>query len=80
MTKEQQIEEKEAEIREKLNLLEQGDYISRKCIAELYSILKAADPSLQTPVYDEYTAQEAKAQEYRERISELRQEIKDLED
>lgn len=74
------IEEKQAEINGLQDLLKQGDYKARKEISEIYSIIKAQFPSVATPVYDKYAQVEAQAQQFRNRINELEEEIKELED
>ena len=76
--KEQLIEEKQMEINGLQNLLAQGDYKARKEIDEIYTIIKAQFPSIATPVHDKYAQVEAQAQQFRNRINELEEEIEEL--
>lgn len=76
--KEQLIEEKQMEINGLQNLLAQGDYKARKEIDEIYTIIKAQFPSIATPVHDKYAQAEAQAQQFRDRINELEEEIEEL--
>lgn len=76
--KQQLIDEKQMEINGLQNLLAQGDYKARKEIDEIYSIVKTQFPNAATPVHDKYAAAEAKAQEFRDRINELEDEIEAL--
>ena len=76
--KEQLIEEKRAEIRGLKNLLEQGDYKARKLLFEVCSIVKE-NLDVEMPVFDNYEQAEEQAQQFRDRINELEEEIKELE-
>ena len=78
MTKEEQIEEKQAEINGLMNLLAQGDYKARKLIAELCAIIREQFPNAEMPVYEKYLEAETKAQQFRDRINELEEEIEEL--
>ena len=77
-SKEQLIEEKEAEINGLQNLLAQGDYKARKLIAELGAIIREQFPEAEMPVYEGYLAAETQAQTFRDRINELQEEIDEL--
>lgn len=61
------------------DLLSQKDYITRKCIDEIYRMLGVIAPDIATPVYDEYRDVETKAQQFRDRINELKELIAELE-
>ena len=76
--KQQLINEKQEEINGLQNLLAQGDYKARKEIDEIYSIIKTQFPEVATPVHDKYQADEAKAQQFRDRINELQALIDEL--
>ena len=76
--KEQLIEEKRTEIRGLKNLLEQGDYKARKLLFEVCSIVKE-NLDVEMPVFDHYEQAEEQAQQFRDRINELEEEIKELE-
>lgn len=73
------IEEKQMEINGLNDLLSQKDYITRKCIDEIYRMLGVIAPDIATPVYDEYRDVEIKAQQFRDRINVLQEEIEELE-
>lgn len=73
------IEEKQGEINGLQDLLSQKDYITRKCIDEIYRMLGVIAPNIATPVYDEYRDVETQAQGFRDRINVLKEEIRELE-
>ena len=76
--KEALINEKQGEINGFQNLLSQKDYIVRKCLDEVYRMLGVLAPNIATPVYDEYRDVETKAQQFRDRINVLQEEIEEL--
>lgn len=78
MTKDELIEQKQTEINGLMNLLKQGDYKARKLIAELGAIIREQFPNAEMPVYESYLEAETKAQQFRDRINELEEEIEEL--
>lgn len=68
----QEQEEKEAKIAESQILLRQMDYSARKVAFEVAAILKQLHPEIPMPIYEKYKESEAKAQEWRKIIDELR--------
>ena len=77
--KQAQIDAYQMEINGLQDLLSQKDYITRKCIDEIYRMLGVIAPNIATPVYDEYRDVETKAQQFRDRINELKELIAELE-
>ncbi|MBR3654851.1 MAG: hypothetical protein IKN62_05420 [Elusimicrobia bacterium] len=74
----QLIEQKQGLVNGKTNELEQGDYVARKEIDELYGIIKTKFPDVLTPIYDKYLANEQLAQTLRSEIHQLKDEIEQL--
>ena len=75
--KEALIEEKQEQINAEINALSRGDYRASKLVAEVCAVVKAA-LSADMPVYDGYLAALQEAQERRDRINQLEEEIEDL--
>lgn len=76
--KQQLIDAYQMEMNGLQDLLRQGDYKARKEIDEIFTIIKTQFPDIATPVHDKYAADEAKAQQFRDRINELQALIDEL--
>ena len=72
---EDEKQEKIARMNGLQNLLEQMDYSGRKVAFEVARLMKHVHPEAETPALDEYLAGENLADEWREEISRIRQEL-----
>ena len=72
---EDEKQEKIARMNGLQNLLEQMDYSGRKVAFEVARLMKQFHPEAETPALDEYLAGENLADEWREEISRIRQEL-----
>lgn len=72
---EDERQEKIARMNGLQNLLEQMDYSGRKVAFEVARLMKQFHPEAETPALDEYLAGENLADEWREEISRIRQEL-----